>query len=137
MPQHLLRDLENLKKEILTVGAMVEQATHKAILALNDRRIELAEEVRAGDRAIDEREVRLEEECLKVLALHQPVAIDLRFVITMMKVNNDLERVGDLARNIAERAICRSSGRDGGSASYAPRCRSPRSGSDWRSSAGR
>ncbi|HEX9732939.1 MAG TPA: phosphate signaling complex protein PhoU [Thermoanaerobaculia bacterium] len=103
MAIHLLRDLENLKKEILLLGAMVEEATHKAILTVVDHRAELADEVIAGDREVDDNEVRVEEECLKVLALHQPVAFDLRFVLAVLKVNNDLERVGDLARNIAER----------------------------------
>jgi phosphate transport system protein len=103
MAIHLLRDLENLKKEILLLGAMVEEATHKAILTVVDRRAELAEEVILGDRDVDDREVQLEEECLKVLALHQPVANDLRFVLAVIKVNNDLERMGDLAKNIAER----------------------------------
>ncbi len=65
----------------------------------------MAEEVRLGDQEIDDLEIHVEEECLKVLALHQPVANDLRFVIAVMKVNNDLERVGDLAGNIAERAV--------------------------------
>lgn len=104
MARHLLRDLDNLKKEILTVGALVEEATTKALLALVDRRTELADEVLKGDKLIDAREVAVEEECLKVLALHQPVAADLRFVVSVLKVNNDLERVGDLAGNIASRA---------------------------------
>ncbi len=104
MAIHLVRDLEKLKKELLFVGSMVEDATNKAIVALIDRRLELAEEVIVGDRDVDEREVQVEEECLKVLALHQPVAADLRFVVTVLKVNNDLERVGDLAGNIAARA---------------------------------
>lgn len=105
MSKHLMRDLEHVKKEILGVGALVEEATNKAITAFLDRRPELAKEVIAGDDAIDEKEVSIEEECLKVLALHQPVATDLRFVIAVMKVNNDLERMGDLAINIAERAV--------------------------------
>lgn len=105
MPVHLHRDLENLKKEILLLGAMVEDAANKSWLALVDRRAELAQEVIDGDRQVDDQEVQLEEECLKVLALHQPVAQDLRFVVTVMKVNNDLERVGDLAGNLAERAV--------------------------------
>lgn len=105
MAIHLIRDLETLKKELLLVGSMVEDATNKAIVALIDRRPELAKEVIDGDREVDQREVQLEEECLKVLALHQPVATDLRFVVTVMKVNNDLERVGDLAGNIAARAV--------------------------------
>jgi len=104
MPKHLHRDLEQLKKATLTLGAMVESATHKAILALTDRRLELAEEVMEGDREIDEREIKVETECFKILALHQPVANDLRYVVAMLKVNSDLERVGDLAGNIAERS---------------------------------
>ncbi len=104
MSKHLLRDLENVKKKILGMGAMVEEATNKAITALVDRRPELAQEVMAGDDKIDELEVAIEEECLKILALHQPVATDLRFIIAVMKVNNDLERMGDLAINIAERS---------------------------------
>lgn len=103
MAIHLLRDLDKLKKEILLLGAMVEEATHKAILTVVDHRAELAEEVIRGDREVDDREVQVEDECLKVLALHQPVANDLRFVLAVLKVNNDLERMGDLARNIAER----------------------------------
>ena len=57
-----------------------------------------------NDAEIDEMEVEIEEECLKILALHQPVAIDLRFIVAVLKINNDLERIGDLAVNIAERA---------------------------------
>ncbi|HUU46167.1 MAG TPA: phosphate signaling complex protein PhoU [Acidobacteriota bacterium] len=104
MTRHLHRDLDGLKKELLAMGTLVEEATSKAILALVNRRPELAEEVRCGDKLIDIREVEVEEHCLKVLALHQPVAHDLRFIVAVMKVNNDLERMGDLAVNIAERA---------------------------------
>ncbi|MEM6794965.1 MAG: phosphate signaling complex protein PhoU [Acidobacteriota bacterium] len=105
MALHLHRDLEKLKKEILLLGSMVEEATEKAVLALRDRRTDLAEEVKAGDKEVDDLEIQVEEECLKVLALHQPVANDLRFVVAVMKVNNDLERVGDLAGNIAGRVL--------------------------------
>ncbi len=104
MSKHLQRDLEELKKEILTIGAMVEVAMNLSIQALLDRRIDLAEQVIDGDREIDLKEIQVEEECLKLLALHQPVAADLRFVVMVLKVNNDLERIGDLAQNIAERA---------------------------------
>ena len=104
MTRHLLRDLENLKKEILGVGALVENSIHRATSALLDRRPELANEVFRGDEEIDQREVAIEEDCLKILALHQPVAADLRYIIAVLKVNNDLERMGDLAVNIAERA---------------------------------
>ncbi len=104
MTKHLLRDLDHLKKQILLVGSMVEGAILKATTALLERRPELAAEVMHGDDAIDAREVMVEEECLKILALHQPVASDLRYIIMVLKVNNDLERMGDLAGNIAERA---------------------------------
>lgn len=105
MTKHLLRDLEHLKKEILGVGGLVETAIHNATTALLERRDDLARAVIRGDEHIDKREVAIEEECLKVLALHQPVAADLRFIIAVLKVNNDLERMGDLAANIAERAL--------------------------------
>jgi phosphate transport system protein len=104
MTRHLERDLDRLSRELLTMGAMVEEATNKAFLALSKRRTDLAEEVLKGDDAINEKENLIEEECLKLLALHQPVATDLRFIITALKVNNDLERIGDLAVNISERA---------------------------------
>ena len=103
MVVHMLRDLDGLKKDILMLGAMVEEATRKALLTVTEGRTDLCDDVIAGDRDVDEREIQIEDECLKVLALHQPVAQDLRFVLVVLKVNNDLERVGDLARNIAER----------------------------------
>jgi phosphate transport system protein len=103
MSIHFQRDLEVLNRELLAVGSIVEEAINKAIAALVDRRDDLAHEVIEGDRRIDDKEVAMEEECLKILALHQPVARDLRFVVTVMKVNNDLERMGDYAVNIAER----------------------------------
>jgi phosphate transport system protein len=104
MPRHLERDLNLLSKELLTMGAMVEEATNKALMAVSQRRKDLAKEVLRGDDAINEKENLIEEECLKILALHQPVATDLRFIVTALKMNNDLERMGDLAANIAERA---------------------------------
>lgn len=104
MSEHLLRDLEHLKREILAMGGMVEESINLAITAVVDRRPDLAEQVLRGDDDIDARELEVEDECLKVLALHQPVAGDLRFIVAVMKVNNDLERMGDLALNIAERA---------------------------------
>lgn len=104
MRTHLQRDLDALTKKLVLVGGMVEDATGKAIKALTERRLDLAEAVQRGDERIDEREVEVEEDCLKVLALHAPVAIDLRRVVAFLKLNNDLERVGDLAKNIAERA---------------------------------
>ncbi|MBC8282673.1 MAG: phosphate signaling complex protein PhoU, partial [Nitrospinae bacterium] len=105
MGKHLLRDLDNLKKELLLSGSMVEEAVNQSIDALVNRRMKLAKEVIEGDLQINRRENQIEEECLKLLALHQPVASDLRFIITVLKVNNDLERIGDLAVNVAERAL--------------------------------
>ena len=104
MSIHLQKDLEHLDKELLILSSMVEDATNRAMLALVDRRLDLARQVMREDDRINHREVLIEEECLKMLALHQPVAADLRFIVAVLKVNNDLERVGDLAVNIAERA---------------------------------
>jgi phosphate transport system protein len=104
MTKHLRSDLEQLEKALLAEGGLVEEAVRKAIQALIERRRDLAEQVVAGDTEIDQREVEIEEDCLKILALHQPVASDLRFITACLKINNDLERVGDLAVNIAERA---------------------------------
>jgi phosphate transport system protein len=103
--KHLEREIDNLKKQILALSAMVEDNVYKAVQALTERNAALAEEVVQSDPRIDEIEVILEEECLKVLALHQPVAIDLRFIVAIIKINSDLERMGDLAVNIAERAM--------------------------------
>lgn len=105
MSLHLQRDLENLKKEILLIGGLVEEAINNAIRALKNRDTALAQSVIDKEYIIDEMEVQIEEDCLKTLALHQPVAIDLRFIVVMLKVNNDLERMGDFATNIAQRAL--------------------------------
>ena len=109
MSKHLERDLEQLRKQLLAVGSLVESATTRAITALTHRQPDLADAVFDADDEIDALEVQIEEECLKILALHQPVAADLRFVVAVMKVNNDLERMGDQAVNIAERAVYLSS----------------------------
>ena len=105
MSLHLQRDLEALKKEVLQLGNLVESAINAAILALNNRETELADRVMQYEKEINDKEVHIEEECLKILALHQPVAVDLRFIVVVLKVNNDLERMGDFAKNIAKRAI--------------------------------
>src|SRR6202035_838067 len=95
----------NLKEDLLILAGSVEEALHKAIRALQERDPELSEEVIVGDKQIDEDENRVEEECLKMLALHQPVAIDLRRIAAAMKINGELERMADLAEDIAERAV--------------------------------
>ena len=105
MAKHLQREIENLKKSILNLSARVESAVHDAAFAIEQRNRELAQKVIDNDIVIDQQEVEVEEECLKTLALHQPVATDLRFIIAVLKINNDLERIGDLAVNIAERAV--------------------------------
>src|SRR5262245_49013169 len=103
--KHLQRDLDRLQRDILALAGSVEEAIHKAIRALRDRQPDLAREVIDGDNVIDQEENQVEEECLKLLALHQPVAVDLRRIAAAMKINTDLERMADLAEDIAERAI--------------------------------
>jgi phosphate transport system protein len=105
MPTRLHKEIEKLKKHLLSLSAAVEDALRLAVLALEARDAGQAQMVIDRDPDIDRMEVELEEECLKILALHQPVAIDLRFIIAVLKINNDLERIGDLAVNIAEHAL--------------------------------
>jgi phosphate transport system protein len=105
MSRHLERDLENMQREILALASSVEEAIHKAIRALQTRDVLLAKQVIDGDSQIDEEENQIEEECLKMLALHQPVAVDLRRITSAMMINLDLERMADLAEDIAERAL--------------------------------
>ncbi len=101
MTRHLQREIDNLKKKVLSLSALVEDRLHRAVLSLADRNGRLADEIYKTDWKVDEIEVEVEEDCLKILALHQPVAIDLRFIIAVLKINNDLERVGDMAASIA------------------------------------
>jgi len=102
---HLHREVENLKKKVLYLDAVVEETLQRSINALKNRDEKLAKEVLEKDSEIDHLEVELEEDCLKILALYQPVAKDLRFIVGILKINNDLERIGDLACNVAERAF--------------------------------
>lgn len=99
---HLEREIENLKKRLLTLGAYVEESLRAALTAFEKDDVELAKKVMGSDREIDFMEVEVEEEGLKILALHQPVATDLRFIVAVLKINNDLERIGDLAVNICK-----------------------------------
>ena len=105
MTVHLQRELEQLKKNILALCTIVEEQVRDAVRALLDRNVELAKNVEQRDDEIDRREVEVEEECLKILALYQPVAVDLRFIVSALKINNDLERIGDLAVNVAKKAV--------------------------------
>ncbi len=103
MAKIFMRELDNIKKMILTLGTLVEERVRLAVEAVVNQDWPAAEQIIKTDYEIDEMEVEIEEECLKVLALHQPVAVDLRFIIAVIKINNDLERIGDQAVNIAQR----------------------------------
>lgn len=104
MTKILESEIEKLKKMMLSLSAEVDENIQSAVKAISDRDPKVAREVINDDYRIDQQEVRVEEECLKILALHQPVAADLRYIIAMLKINSDLERIGDLAVNIAEHA---------------------------------
>jgi phosphate transport system protein len=105
MAVRLQRDIDKLKQRVIHLGALVEERFRMAMKAIETSDSSLAREVIDGDIEIDQLEVDLEEECLKILALHQPVADHLRYLVAVLKMNNDLERIGDLAVNIAERAV--------------------------------
>lgn len=105
MAKHLEKELERLKKLIYTLGARVDESLELAVKSFQDNDTELANKVIDGDHEIDDLEVEVEEECLKALALYQPVAIDLRFIVAVMKMNSDLERIGDLAADIAKNGV--------------------------------
>ena len=103
--RHLQREIDRLKRKILALGALVEESLRLAFQAIEQRDAAKARRVIATDVLIDQNEVDVEEECLKILALYQPVAGDLRFVAAVIKINSELERIGDLAENIAKRAL--------------------------------
>ncbi len=105
MSKHMERDLERLQKLVLKMAGLVEEAVFQAAQALQDRNIDMAERVIEGDNLIDQLENEVLEECLKILALHQPVAVDLRRISAVLLISTDLERMGDLASGIAERAL--------------------------------
>ncbi|HZM00074.1 MAG TPA: phosphate signaling complex protein PhoU [Planctomycetota bacterium] len=105
MTKTLDDDLALLGQGILRMGGLVEGQVDAASIALTQRRADVARKVMAADDEIDRVELEVDEECLRLLALHHPVAGDLRFITAAMKINNDLERIGDLAANVAERAL--------------------------------
>jgi phosphate transport system protein len=105
MARHLQQDIEKLKGKLLALVANAKDAVEKAVKSVDERDACLAQAVVEGDEEIDRAEVDLEEDCLKILALYQPVATDLRLIVSVMKINNDIERIGDLAVNIAERTL--------------------------------
>ncbi|GAB4343503.1 MAG: phosphate signaling complex protein PhoU [Desulfobulbaceae bacterium] len=97
------REVDQLKKRFLDLGALVEDRVRKACTAIDQGDVVLAAEIINSDWEVDEMEIEIEEECLKILALHQPVARDLRLLIAIIKINNELERIADIAVNIAKR----------------------------------
>jgi phosphate transport system protein len=105
MSQHFLRQIERVKERILELGGKVERMVEHALAAVKDRDLDLARRVVESEPEIDHLEVEVEEECLHTLALYQPVAGDLRFIISVVKINAILERIGDLAVHLAEKAI--------------------------------
>ena len=102
MAKHLEKEIKKLKLKLLNLSKVIEQNVKSAILAVSGLNSELAAQTIQKDKEVDQLEVEVEEDCLKILALHQPVAIDLRLVIAILKINNDLERIGDLATNISK-----------------------------------
>ena len=105
MKIHFQREMDKLKRQILEMSAAVENAVFDAVRAVETRDAALAQSVMEHENQTNAREVNVEEECLKILALHQPVAADLRYLIAVLKINNDLERIGDLAAHIAQGAL--------------------------------
>ncbi len=105
MHRHFEEELKHLKERLLHMSSLVEESISSSIKALVDRNVMLAQKVIESDNAINMIEIEIDEQALKFLALHQPQASDLRFVMSIMKINSDLERMGDLAVNIAEQAV--------------------------------
>lgn len=105
MSVHLMREIDSLRKKILSLGALVEENYNMAIGTLSSPDSGIVARIAARDSEIDRMEVEIEEDCLKVLALHQPVAADLRYLVCVLKLNNDLERIGDQALNLARKTL--------------------------------
>jgi phosphate transport system protein len=102
--QHFEEELQALKTRLLNMGALVEERVHQATFALIERRPEVIDRVIAGDGDVNDLQIEIDDRCLKLLALQQPMASDLRLITAAMKINADLERIGDQAVNIAENA---------------------------------
>ena len=107
MSRHMYfhREIDDLKKTILRLGTLVEDRLRRACAILETRNEDQAQAIMTADWEIDDMEIRVEEECLKILALHQPVARDLRLIVMIIKINNELERIADIAVNIAKRVV--------------------------------
>jgi phosphate transport system protein len=107
MTRHFLREMEQLTRDVMVMGGLCESAVTRGVKAFLVSDHATAKEVIDGDGEINALELRIEEEVLKILALYAPTAKDLRYVVGIFKITNDLERVGDLATNIAERTLAR------------------------------
>ena len=105
MSRHFHEELDALKQTLLAMGGLVEDQIRRVMRALIDRDGQLAQEVIERDRQVNAWDVEIDEKCVELLALHQPTAIDLRFITTTLKIVTDLERIGDQAVNIAQRAL--------------------------------
>jgi phosphate transport system protein len=102
---HFHREIDTLKKKILHMGSLIEDRLRRACSILVTQDKAEAEALMIADWEIDEMEILVEEECLKILALHQPVARDLRLIVSIIKINNEMERIADMAVNIAKRVL--------------------------------
>ncbi|HEY1185304.1 MAG TPA: phosphate signaling complex protein PhoU [Bryobacteraceae bacterium] len=102
---HFREELEELQSKLLEMGGLVEAAIHNSVLALVDRDEDKAKEVMWNEALVNQKEIEIDELATRMLALFQPMARDLRFITAVIKINNDLERMGDLAVNITERAL--------------------------------
>jgi len=102
---HFEDELQALKNRLLAMGALVEDRVHRAVRSLIDRRMEEADEVITSDQEVNELHIELDDRCLKLLATQTPLAGDLRLITSAMKINSDLERIGDQAVNIAENVV--------------------------------
>ena len=102
---HFQDELEQLKARLLEMGGLAEDRVRSAVRALVDRDAALVEQVLGGDAPINQLHIEIDSRCVKLIALHQPMAVDLRSILSAVKINTDLERVGDLAINIAEAAL--------------------------------
>ena len=105
MALHFLREMDRINQQLIAVGGSVEKQVNDAYEALCKLDVPAAQRVIRQDEEVDSEEVQLEEECLKLLALYQPVAVDLRLIVSMLKINMDLERIGDHAAHISRIAI--------------------------------
>ena len=103
--RHFEQGLEELKQRLLWMAGLVEKSVHKAVQALFEQKEELAQEVLEEENAINEMQIEIDERVISLLALQQPMAVDLRFILSVSRINNDLERIGDQAVNIAQSAL--------------------------------